>query len=817
MRFTAAVPLLLFQGMLLEAQAPSRPVLNPRGVINAFTQQPAPSSVAPGGIIDIQGLNLGPAQGAKAEGLPLPTQLGEPPVEVLINGQPAPLFSASPERIVAQAPWDAAIGLASVVVRRGGDESPPARIMINRLEPSVRTAEDRGFGEAAAALSGRMLTLAGTGLGPTQPRVNSGEAGPQDTPARPRERIQAYIGGLPARVNARLSTERPGEFEIRVEAPPAAQAGDVITLLAGNRAANRTTFQRLSSPEVHFLPLPEGAPELRSLVGADLRGVYMIAGGARDSDGCYPSYLFDFSKQQAGRIDACLTAGNRSARSPVVAAPDGSALAALVGPPQGEPPAGVSAKVLVFNPASDQPLAVELPDAAVNLTGAAGGDFSVLVAGTPPRMMTLDAQTGEVREPGATPAPAGAPATGAFVPRIDLGDGLTNVLASASVAQGLFAVIVADDADQPTKAKIAVVNRQNEVQVSHDFPENWVPLVAPRAADRPGAAAPARRVTFSFDTQKKIFYTLARRIDNSRHGLVTFSGEDPSPGVLSFPDSWFAAACTSTIPFFHLELSRKLVLLASNAAETEWRDPCPGAGFVLLDLETQNLTAVPLPGQGEFDADLGASGDVNDFIYGSNTDPSRRNTADTLFVLDGVTASAFRLDLPPGTTSFANLVAVPQMNALIGMAANRAPGDAGFIFFDLERAEARVLPTPEGFSIVNFLAVFPATRKLAARGIKAGGAGSQYLIYDLVTGDLFMPPNPEGVVSVGTPVVQPGQGGGAAGGTRPGQPGGTSPGQAAPGAAPAVLQHANPKANTIAAIGYNAEGKQAGILVVRVP
>ncbi|MEK7408866.1 MAG: hypothetical protein AAB225_27700 [Acidobacteriota bacterium] len=824
MRFFAGVVCLC---AALLAQAPVGPVVNPRGVINAFTQQPAPSVAAPGGILHIQGLSLGPPGGAKAAGAPLPLRLADPAVEVLINGKPVPLFSASPELIVAQVPWDATAGLATVVVRRGGAESRPARVLINQLEPAIRTTGDKGFGEAAGSLAGTTLTLSATGLGPTQPRVGPGEAGPQEPPARPRQEIRAYVGGLSAAVTAALSTQRVGEFDVRIQAPPAAQPGDIVTLVAGNRPANRATFQKQTGAEVRFLALPEGAPELRGLVGADLRGSYMIGSGARGEDGCYPSYVFDLGKLQATKIDTCLTTGNRNARTPVVAAAEGSALAALVGPPEGEPPAGVSAKVIIFDPAKEQPMTVDLPEPAVALASAPGGDFAAVIGGTPARTVLIDAETGEVRAPAAAAAGAAAGGAGAaFNPQVDLGDGLTHVLAMAQLQAGVFAVVVGDSADQPTKAKVAVINRQGEVQGSADFPEGWVPLVAPAPPQRPGAppdpragaALLARRVTASFDGEKRVFYVLARRGDDSRHGVAAFSGEGLGGAVVSFPEGWFAAACSPNIPFYNLELGRKLVLLGSRAAEKEFKDPCPGAGFIVLDLEAQTAAAVPLPGQGQFDADPSSTGDLNDFIYGSNTDPSRRNLADTLFVLDGVTASAFQMALPAGVTTFANPVRVPAMNALVALAANRAAGDAGLIYFDLERAEARMLPTPEGFAQVNLLGIFTTTRKLVARGVKAGGTGSQYLIYDLLTGDLLMPANPEGVAAVGGLVGAAGQPD-AGGQPRPPAPGGAvPPGQAPqPAAQPVVLQQANPKANTIAAVGYTSDGKQAGVLVVRVP
>ncbi|MEO7650865.1 MAG: hypothetical protein ABIZ80_10400, partial [Bryobacteraceae bacterium] len=86
------------------AQVPTAPVVNPRGVLNAYTLLPAPSRVARGGLVQISGLNLGPAAGVTAAGLPWPVTVGSPEIQVLINGTAVPIFSAAPDQIVAQVP-----------------------------------------------------------------------------------------------------------------------------------------------------------------------------------------------------------------------------------------------------------------------------------------------------------------------------------------------------------------------------------------------------------------------------------------------------------------------------------------------------------------------------------------------------------------------------------------------------------------------------------------------------------------------------------------------------------------------------------------
>src|SRR6266542_3021023 len=133
------LPGLFLVSGLCSVWAQTRPVVLPRGIVNAFAQLPAPATVGRGGIVQITGLNLGPPGGLKASGPSLPIQLGD--VQVLINGKPAPLFSVEAGTIWAQVPVDATIGVAELVVQRAAGSSPPAHLMILPSNPSIRTAD----------------------------------------------------------------------------------------------------------------------------------------------------------------------------------------------------------------------------------------------------------------------------------------------------------------------------------------------------------------------------------------------------------------------------------------------------------------------------------------------------------------------------------------------------------------------------------------------------------------------------------------------------------------------------------------------------
>ncbi len=338
------------------AQAPTAPVIDPRGLLNGFTKLPAPATVARGGILHVNGFNLGPPEGATA-GLPLPTTLGNPGVQVLINGRASPLLSATPGRIVTQVPWDAPLGLANVVVMRGTTRSRQAHFTVVAEDPSIRSADDSGYG-VAGTLNGRTLTLSASGLGPTNPAVDSGAAGTTDPPVAPVDGVTVYIGGMKANATATLSPVHAGEFDIRVDVPASAKPGDAIALNVNPpagppRSANSVIFQGLRAPDVQFVKLPDGTPDLRTLTSTDLNGSYLVGTTARDAHGCSAAVLIDMARALASKVSDCFATANPAAPA-VIAAIGTNVFGALVG-------SSPSGSAVILNPAVSDPLMVNLP------------------------------------------------------------------------------------------------------------------------------------------------------------------------------------------------------------------------------------------------------------------------------------------------------------------------------------------------------------------------------------------------------------------------------------------------------------------------
>lgn len=747
----------------LFAQAPSTPVVTPRGVVNAITLQPALSVAAPGAPVAITGLNL------------------SSDAQVLIGNAPATVLSFDAGRIVAQVPLDAKPGITTVVVQRGNASSRPAFIRIAAVAPSIRTGNGLGYG-SAGALNGQKLALQVAGLADT---------------------VRAYIGGVPANATATPSSDRPGESDVQIDLPPSARSGDSIALFSGPSAANEVVFQNLTAPDVQYAPLPDGAPEIRTITTSALKGNYLVAAGARDAGGCMPGLLFDFDRQKTSAFD-CLA-------SQPVAAPQGNALAALAGPPQGQAPAGVSTGLLVMNPANDAPSRMDLPSAASFVSGLES-NFTAVLPGDPARTVIVNPDSGDISD--APQAGGAAQFQQSFQQSVDLGNGLSTVLAANRFPPG-SAVVVSDSAF--SSAKLALLNNKGEVTSTRDFPDGWLPFVLARSPQQQNARP---RGAAAFSTVDRTLYVLARSGDGNKHALVAFDQNNTT--VIPFPDGWFAPGCAANIPMTALTLSSALVMEGSLTLAKEFQQVCGADGFLLLDLGTHTVSALPVPGQGQIAA--GGLNQVNDYLYAASLDASRRGSSDSLFVLDGATQSVFRLNLPAGVAGFSATAPLSAMNGVVALATNRLPGDAGLVIFDLDAGQARLSPVPDGFQTISLLGgggagfggagalgggavpnvtgsaegFFPATRKFAVRGNRS--SGSQMILFDVITGNTQAVPNPDGVAYVGTAASAGAPAGGGAG---------------TPAAGPVI--RANARANSIAALGFNSDRKPVGIVVVRVP
>jgi uncharacterized protein (TIGR03437 family) len=769
-------PFLLFLAVvsLVNGQAVNVPVIFARGVTDATRQDPAPATVARGGMLQLTGFNLGPDPELKAAGVPLPTVLGEAKIQVLINGTAAPLYSVSKDRIVAQVPVDAAPGVASVVVKAGDVASAPQTFTVAAVQPGIVSKDGSGFGVAAGEFSKSPVTLSGTGFGATNPRAGT---------------VVAYVGGNPAKVTTKESKTIPGLFEALIEVPGQARPGDLAYITVNSRPANPVVLQPLAAADVQFVKLPDGAPDLAQIVTPDVSGMFVLGTAVKDSKGCFPAFTFDFSKKQGAASNPCLI-GPANALTPFVNATGTEYVAAFIGPAAGTAPAGIAKQVLIYSPGKAERTA-DLSGAASVLGSGAGGTFTATIpaatTGGTVIIDTITAASGTVRTAN---APAGVGGVAATPVAVSV-DGLTKLLtARITIPGGMFAVVVADDTTKPTRVEFAILKTNGEKVSATPLPSGLVPLLAPPAPPQGNAASPfvgATGLAF-YLAEKKAVYVAAKMPDDSAHAFISFPADGSDPTVVNLPAGWFLAACTNAIRTYNFVLGKQLGLFASNSGVNTYKASCPASGFVEVNIATGALSAVALPSNSDMVVGA-ATGNFNDFLYGTNFSATAR-TASTIFAIDGSDGSPIKLDPPTGISAFQAPTAIPAMDALIALGLRRAAGDIGFAFFDLANGTAKQLALPDGFATVSFAGFFPATRKILARGISADRKTSNLVIYDVLTGNSSIVANPDGVASVA------------------GKPGAVvSP----------RLMVTNANANTVSAVGFDADGKQVGVLTVRIP
>lgn len=790
--------LLLTGACAVLAQSLTDPVIYPRGVTDAVRRDPAPATVGRGATVQITGFNLGPDKALPAPepaepGTPvpsLPTKLGDPEVQVLINGEPVGLYSIAAREILAQVPADATIGIATVAVSVGGVKSEARTFTIANFQPGIATADASGYGLARGDLAQSPVVLAATGLGPGNPRAGT---------------VIAYVGGAPARVTTQVSRQWPGRFTARIEVPGTARPGDLLSLNVGGRTANLVTLQPLPAPAMQYLAFPEGTPDLTGISSPDVDGLHILGTDARDTKGCFQAFAFNFATLKASKGNTCLIAAATNAVSPFVNSAGSEFTAALVGPSEGTAPAGIAKKVLIIQPGKEDSM-VDLTAAASTLQGIANGTFVAqipAVSGGTATVDTITAATGTVRNaaPAANPAGGANPAfpggQGQAV-AIDV-DGLSKLLTNRiGLPGGDGAVVLGDSATAPARVIFAVVKANGDKVAATAFPAGYVPLLAPVAPPvqpAPGAPNPAPAATttapaglaFYLVSQKKVFVAV-KKADDSAHALVAFPIDGAEPSVQPLPSGWFIAACTNNLRTFNIVLTGAIALFGSNSGENTFKASCPASGFITVETESGEINAVSA-GQ-NVDMVAGTSvGAVNDFIWASNLSATTR-TSSTLYAFDGANRSVQRLELPAGVNAIQNISAIAALSALIAPANRRAVGDDGLVVFDLDDGSSRHLALPENFGSLTVVGFFPATRKLVARAISTDRRTANLVVYDLAGKVVTVVANPEGIASVGS----------------------------RPGAAPAPRQLViNTAANTVSAIGYNADGKQVGVVSVRIP
>jgi uncharacterized protein (TIGR03437 family) len=193
------------------------------------------SPVAPGGLISVNGSNLGPTNLASSE-IPLPTALANSCLTV--NGQPIPIIFVSPTQINAQLPFQAE-GDVTLIVDTPGGVSPNFNLVIQPTAPAVflsgvagpetnlptvvRAANNLLATDSNPVQRGDSLVIYLTGLGQTNP---FGTAGQPSAMASVLAQPTVLLGGQNLPVSyAGLSPGEVGVYQINVTVPNSTPEG----------------------------------------------------------------------------------------------------------------------------------------------------------------------------------------------------------------------------------------------------------------------------------------------------------------------------------------------------------------------------------------------------------------------------------------------------------------------------------------------------------------------------------------------------------------------------------------------------------------
>lgn len=168
--------------------------LRPAVGVSAATFLPG-VSVAAGSLTAVFGVGLSPETGT-AGAIPLPTELGGAKVEIGADNVRAPLIFTSPGQINLQIPPATPVGVQQLSVRLAGTDEliGSGFVSVAGTRPGLFTFTQNGEGFAVAvnangtlnspqnpAARGSVITIYGTGQGPTNPAVAAGEAPPNGT------------------------------------------------------------------------------------------------------------------------------------------------------------------------------------------------------------------------------------------------------------------------------------------------------------------------------------------------------------------------------------------------------------------------------------------------------------------------------------------------------------------------------------------------------------------------------------------------------------------------------------------------------------
>jgi uncharacterized protein (TIGR03437 family) len=247
---SAAMGMLQLSGSV--AASTATPIVSVGGIVNAASYAP---TIAPGALISIFGSNFGGA--TKAPSFPWPALLGN--TQVLLGGQPLPLYFTSSSQIAAVVPYNIApSSVQQVIVQNGTAASQPETVNVAAAQPGVFTQDQSGTGPGAIqgqkpggipalntaanpASVGDALLIYCTGLGTVSPPVPAGAAASTSVLSYTDNPVTVTVGGKDAQVLfAGLAPGWVALYQVNVLVPPGITPGPSVPVVVTAAGAAST-------------------------------------------------------------------------------------------------------------------------------------------------------------------------------------------------------------------------------------------------------------------------------------------------------------------------------------------------------------------------------------------------------------------------------------------------------------------------------------------------------------------------------------------------------------------------------------------------
>lgn len=226
-----------FVSLTIVGTTQANPVISPRTVVNAASIA-GNGMVAPGEVVSIFGVNLGPVDGVAAPAGAWPTTLGG--TSVTINGAAVPIGYTSSFRVDVQVPFTVAPGTnITGQISFNNQSSVGASVPVVATVPGIYTSSTGGAGPVKAinqngalnstsnpAPKGSVIVVYASGLGAVNPAIAAGTAPPNSPLSIVAAEVGAFIGGAAATVQfAGLAPGSPGVYQLNIQVPATAPSG----------------------------------------------------------------------------------------------------------------------------------------------------------------------------------------------------------------------------------------------------------------------------------------------------------------------------------------------------------------------------------------------------------------------------------------------------------------------------------------------------------------------------------------------------------------------------------------------------------------